>query len=284
VTGRRTHVTPPAQRPGTGTRPAPGRRRLRWSPVIVVILIIAAAVGLTVKLTSRAAPRCQSSFVPAFFPPQGWARSVSGGRFPAVLILNPASGPGTAPDPAFRTAIGRAEGAGTHVIGYIGTNYAQLPLAEAEQYVRDYRNWYGVTGLFLDQTPTTGSEQIGYYRTLAAFIRRTTPDAAVWLNPGAYPDRSYMSVGNVIMAFEGPYESYLNLRIPSWARRYPAARFAHTVYATPGADVAPAVRLSRQRNAGYVYLTDDVGSNPYSALPNYWPREQAAVAGGCAAA
>jgi hypothetical protein len=285
VTGRRTRAGGPAQ--GLAADPPaarPPRRKLRTFPVVVAVLVVVAAIGLTVKLTSHATPGCQSSFVPAFFGPQGWAGSVSDGRSPAVLILNPASGPGTAPDPGFRTAVGHAEDAGTHVIGYIGTNYAQRPLAEAERYVRDYRQWYGVTGIFLDQTPTTGSRQIGYYRSLAAFIRRTTPNATIWLNPGAYPDQSYMSVGNVVMAFEGPYASYLSLRIPAWAHRYPATRFAHTVYATTGAVMANAVRLSRQRNAGYVYLTNDVGSNPYSALPNYWPRELAAVAGGCGAA
>src|SRR6202044_149440 len=105
VTGRPTRASGPAQPPATAPSAAPPpRRRLRTFPVVVAVLVIAAAVGLTVKLTSHAAPGCQSSFVPAFFGPQGWAASVSDGRSPAVLILNPASGPGTAPDPAFRTA------------------------------------------------------------------------------------------------------------------------------------------------------------------------------------
>jgi Spherulation-specific family 4 len=258
----------------------PPRRRLRWVPVVAAVLVVVAAVGLTVRLTSRAAPPCQRSFVPAFFPPQDWAGSAAGGRAPAVLILNPASGPGPAPDADFRPAIRRATGAGTRVIGYIGTNYAQVPLAQAEEYVREYRAWYAVTGIFLDQTPTGGAGQIGYYRSLASFIRRVVPGATIWLNPGAYPDRAYMSVGNVVMAFEGPFASYEGLRIPAWARQYPAGRFAHTVYATPGQAVASAVRMSRQRNAGYLYLTDDVGSNPYAALPHYWSSEQAAVASG----
>jgi hypothetical protein len=275
---------PPA--PGTPaarhTPPAPLRRRLRWAPVLVIVLVVAAAVSLTVKLTSHASAPCQLSFVPAFFPPQDWAGSATGGRAPAVLILNPASGPGAAPDDAFRPAIRRATGSGTRVIGYIGTNYGQRPLAQAEQYVREYKQWYAVTGIFLDQTPTNGTAQLGYYRSLAGYIRRVVPGATIWLNPGVYPNRAYMSVGNVVMAFEGPFASYQNLRIPAWARHYPSHRFAHTVYATPGPAVDHAVRLARQRNAGYLYLTDDVGANPYSALPNYWAREQAAVAGGCA--
>jgi hypothetical protein len=287
VTGRRTRTRPSAQ--DSAARPpftppfTPPPRRPRGLPVLVAVVVLAAAIGLTVKLVTRGGTQhCQSSFVPAFFAPQGWSRAVSGGSVPAVLILNPASGPGTAPDPAFKAAVSQAKRAGADVIGYIGTNYAQRPLAQSEQYVRDYRNWYGVTGIFLDQTPTSGSQQIGYYRSLAREVRRATPDAAVWLNPGAYPDQSYMSVGTVVMVFEGPYESYVTSRVPGWVRQYRAARFAHTVYATPGADLASAVRLSRLRNAGYAYFTDDIGPNPYSALPSYWEREQTAVAGGCA--
>jgi Spherulation-specific family 4 len=276
-----THWRSPGRRPGPSLPPQ--RRRPRAFPLIVVLAVLAAAIGLTVKLTASATPQCQASVVPAFFPPQDWGRASTGGRSPAVLILNPASGPGPAADPVFRPAIAEARGGGTDVIGYVDTNYAQRPLAQAERDVREYRDWYGVTSIFLDQTPTEGSAQLGYYRALARYIHAATADAVIWLNPGAYPDRSYMSVGNVVMAFEGPYENYLGLRVPAWARHYRSTRFAHTVYATPGPDVTDAVRLSRSRNAGYLYVTDDVGPNPYSALPDYWPREQAAVAGGCAA-
>jgi hypothetical protein len=47
--------------------------------------------------------------------------------------------------------------------------------------------------------------------------------------------------------------------------------------------VASAVRLARDRNAGYLFLTPDTGSNPYGALPDYWPLEHAAVSGTCSA-
>jgi Spherulation-specific family 4 len=256
--------------------------RRRWALIAAAAGVVAAAVGLTVGLTSGGAAPCQRSFVPAFFAPPGWAGLTAGGRSPAVLILNPASGPGLAPDAALRPALRRATGDGIRVIGYVGTDYGQSPLAEAEKYVREYRAWYAVTGIFLDQTPNEGTGQIGYYRTLARYIRQTVPGATIWLNPGAYPDRAYMSVGDVVMAFEGPFATYQSLRIPAWARQYRSGRFAQTVYATPRASVAAAVRLSRQRNAGYLYLTDETGGNPYAGLPGYWPGEQAAVAEKCA--
>ena len=273
------------------TGPAARRRRPRSLPLVLAAVIVAAAVIATLKLTgSSAAQPCpataapQSSFVPAFFEPPDWAKAVTDGRAPAVMILNPASGPGTAPDPALQAAARRAAAAGSRVIGYIGTDYGQLPSAQARLEVLDYRNWYHVGGIFLDQTPTEGSQQLGYYRDLAGYIRQVIGGAAVWINPGAAPDRSYMSVANVVMIFEGPYASYQSLTLPAWVRHYPADRFAHTVYATPAAAVTSAVRLARDRNAGYLFVTPQAGPNPYAAVPSYWPREQAEIASSCAAA
>ena len=42
------------------------------------------------------------------------------------------------------------------MIGYVGTNYGQRPLWQSEQYIREYRQWYGVRGIFLDQSPDIG--------------------------------------------------------------------------------------------------------------------------------
>jgi hypothetical protein len=271
--------------PGEDTGGGPGqdgRRRPRTLVIVTAVLVLLAAAGLAAKLVIRPGPACQSSFVPAFFPPAGWSRATVGGDNPSVIILNPASGPGTAPNPMVREAVQDARAKGSTVVGYIGTNYAAEPIAQVEDSVREYRQWYGVKGIFLDQTPTTGVGQIGYYQTLSGFIHHLSPGAPIWLNPGVYPDERYMSVGTVIMAFEGSYQTYLASRIPKWARRYPADRFANTIFATPRPGLAKAIRLSRARNAGYVYITDDVTPDPYSALPTYWSHEEPAVADNCA--
>jgi hypothetical protein len=270
----------------------PGRRRRpRGLPVILAAVILAAALITILKLAGGrpdpAAAACPasaaalSSFVPAFFEPGDWDRAHAGGRAPAVMILNPASGPGTAPDPALQAAARRAQSAGTRIIGYIGTNYGSLPAAQARTEARDYRAWYHVGGIFLDQTPTQGSAQLGYYRDLAAYIHQTISGGVIWINPGTVPDRSYLSVASVVMIFEGSWASYQHLSLPAWVRDYPAGRFAHTIYATPDAALDPAVRLARARNAGYLFLTPDAGADPYDDLPAYWRQEQAAVAVTC---
>ena len=90
------------------------------------------------------------------------------------------------------------------------------------------------------------------------------------LNPGTYPDQRYMSIGDIVMVYENTYASYVKLRVPGWVRNYPAAKFAHAIYATSSSQLADAIGLSRQRNAGYIYVTGNSGANPYRSLPAYW--------------
>ena len=190
------------------------------------------------------------------------------------------TGAGNAPNLGLQAVVNQARAAGITVLGYTDTSYGNRPAAAAEADVQHYKAWYRVTDVFLDQA-ATGSAQLGYYRNLAAYIRRLNPGATIWLNPGSYPDQGYMSVGNVVMVFEGPYASYVHINVPSWVSHYPAARFAHTIYATPGSELTSAIRLSRSRNAGHVYITDRSGANPYGGLPGYWSREDRAATAIC---
>jgi hypothetical protein len=191
------------------------------------------------------------------------------------------TGAGTAPNPGLQAEARHAEAAGVKVIGYSATDYGQRPAAQVKADVRNYKAWYGVNGIFLDLAAESPA-QLGYYRGLADYIRQVDPGATVWFNPGTYPDQRYLSIANVVMVFEGPYASYRQQQVPSWAYHYPAAKFAHTVFATPASQLADAVSLSRSKHAGYVYVTDRAGANPYDGLPSYWSREDAATTGSCA--
>jgi len=70
--------------------------------------------------------------------------------------------------------------------------------------------------------------------------------------------------------------------VPSWARKFPAARFANTIYgAVTSSQANSAISLSRSRNAGYVFVTNLTEPNPYDALPGYWSSEVIAISSGC---
>jgi hypothetical protein len=197
------------------------------------------------------------------------------------MILDITStGAGSAPDRAYAAAVARAQAAGIKVLGYASTGYARRPAAAVAADVRHYLAWYHVTGIFLDQA-ATGAAELSYYQKLTSYIRHADPGALVMLNPGTYPDRRYMALGDVVLAYEGSYARYTRLRVPTWVDRYPADRFSHVVYATPGSRLAEALRLALRRHAGYVYVTDMAGRNPYRSLPRYWPAENAYAADMC---
>jgi hypothetical protein len=253
--------------------------------VLAVSGVLGTAAGATANPAAPAAPRCEHAFVPAYFwSGSNWMRAIDSKPAPGAMLLNVDSGPGTSPLQHFRTLVRRAHAAGITVLGYSSTVYGQRSRAAVEAEVRHYKAWYRVNGMFLDLAAATARE-LPYYRKLARYIRGVEPGSVIWLNPGAYPDRRYMSVGDVVLVFEGSYATYRHLQVPSWTDRYRRARFAQVIYATPASKLARAVRLSRLRRAGYVYVTNLQGSpNPYAALPSYWKREAAAIPVGCSSA
>lgn len=264
-------------------------RALVWRPVTAVVIaavvVLGAAAGITEELTSggTSASRCQKAFVPAYFDQSTWSQATASRPAPSAMILNPSTGmgAGTAPNPAFQSVVKRAQAEGTTILGYSSTASGLRPIAQIEADVRNYKTWYGVTGIFLDLVNGVTSE-LPYYEQLASYIRGVIPGSTVWLNPGIYPDQRYMSVGNVVMVFEGTYAQYRNDQVPSWAHAYPATRFASTIYgAASSSEADSAISLSRSRNAGYVYVTNLAGSDPYNALPSYWSSEDTDITTGC---
>jgi hypothetical protein len=271
------------------------RRSLAWVTrpvtvvVIVAILVLGVAAGITAKLTTQGTTlpgksTChpQRAFVPAFFyASEIWQQAADTKPVPTYMILDISGlGAGSSPVGHFQSIVKKEQAAGVTILGYSSTAYGARPLPQIEADVRHYKAWYGVTDMFLDEVKGIKS-QLPYYRKLANYIRGTNPGTSIWINPGNYPDPSYMSVSNVVMAFEGPYSLYHNVDVPSWVFDYSPDRFANTVYATSGSQVTSALNLSKTRNAGYVYVTDGTGGNPYSALPSYWSTEDSVITQGC---
>jgi len=268
---------------------------LRWvtRPVTVVavvaVVVLGVAVGVTARLNTKTQePRrptgChpQRTFVPAFFYASGiWQQAADTKPVPSYMILDiSGTGAGSGPVAHFQSIVKQERAAGVTILGYSSVGYTPRPASEVEADVRHYKAWYGITDIFLDEVKGIAS-QLPYYRKLASYIRTADPGSSIWINPGNYPDPSYMSVSNVVMAFEGPYTAYHNVIVPSWVFGYNPDRFANTIYATRGSQVASALSLSRSRNAGYVYVTDGTGGNPYSGLPSYWSTEDSDVTQGC---
>lgn len=241
--------------------------------------LASAAAGLILlatALSGRSPDRralCPGSLVPAYLEPEAILRLVERSTLPRLLVINPASGPGLAPDPAYREAIAAAQAGGTHVLGYVPTTWGARPAEEAEPEIDRYRDWYGVDGVFLDEA-ASGASRLSYYHALSHHARAVGADFVV-LNPGLMPAREYFAIADAIVTFEGPISAYRDRR---QTEGIDPERTAHLIY---GASREQALRaLEPSPSAGYVYLTSGTLPHPWGTVPDYFAQELAAL-GGC---
>lgn len=171
------------------------------------------------------------------------------------VVLNPASGPGEAPDPAFTEVAARLRAADVRVLGYADTDYGRRPHADVVSDLARHRDWYGTDGVFLDQV-ASGPEQFPYYRRLATAVRGTLA-----LNHGTSPHPSYARIADVLVTFEGHWTTYRRRPPQPW-RGGSGVRLCHLVYGVPaGADLAGG-------GADLYCAVPGVGDHPWGTLPH----------------
>ena len=110
---------------------------------------------------------CQNIAVPAYFyasqPTSQWNTAVSDAPLPTttarILILNPSNGPGRKFDQNYLNAVQTVHAAGSNflVFGYIYTKYGKRSMRRVEADIDKYYSWYGVDGIFVDETASAAS-------------------------------------------------------------------------------------------------------------------------------
>ena len=212
--------------------------------------------------------------VPAYFhpavAPREWLALAAAARTVRLAVVNIASGAGNLRDTAYVAAIDRLRRAGLAVAGYVDTDYGHRDRADALVEVARYRDWYGVPSVFFDRV-SSGIEHVGHYRVLAARSRELGM-RQVAFNHGTHPVRDYAEYADLLGTFEGPFPAFLQLDVPSWVHEFPADRFFHLLYDTPGRLAGTVESLAAERNVGSMYITDRGGGNPWDALPADFPR------------
>lgn len=216
--------------------------------------------------------------------PALWTQANASAPTVALLIANPDSGPGAAVDPQYTQAIAAAHAAGQTIIGYIHTSSAGRAIADVEADIDSCYSFYpAIDGVFSDETAEDPSTVASYYVPLYQYVKAKSGAHVVVLNPGTMIDESFMTAGDVVVTFEDVYANYTAgayASDPAWVATYPRWRFWHLVLsASTTADMQDAVTLSRQRNVGYVYVTDQPPATAYQELVTgaYWQAELAAV-------
>jgi hypothetical protein len=91
-----------------------------------------------------------------------------------------------------------------------------------------------------------------------------------------------MSLANILVTSEeDSLKDYkIGYQDQAWFHRYAPDRFWHIVYnIDKTADFETVLALSRQRGAGWIYITDGNSANPYLTPPAYWQLETSTIAG-----
>ena len=271
--------------------------------------VVAAVVGVGLMLSGQPASADggrQRIGVPAY-----WAPDAAGvARFDAlvdaaprvgmVVVNGPDSRAPTPFDPAVAAQIRKLYHAGITVLGYVDTGYlgrtgmVTTRVNPGSTAVADWRaqanldaaDWfalygrYGLDGIFFDQTLSgcgVDDADVDAYHAIADTLRERVPDAFVALNPGTGADECYAEVADALVVFENTYATYLAWTPPEWVTRHPTRQFWHLVHgAASVVEMRAALALSRQRHAGFVYVTDDVideTGSPWNTLASYWREE-----------
>ena len=238
-------------------------------------------------IPSVAGATSQKIAVPSYFYPDGenglWAQMEAASPPVGLAIINPFNGPGATKNEDYVNQVISSKEAGLTVLGYVHSSYADRPIGEVKTDIENHYYWYNVDGIFVDEVPTDCS-YAGYYEGLYGYIKGIGgPAATVVLNPGTRSNDCYMDVSDILLTFEDTYRVYKQIAWPpGWEAGYSADRFWHLVHGTQKIDqMKNAIILSKERHAGWVYVTPDKGGNPWDALPSgeYWTEELNAVQG-----
>ncbi|GAA4922695.1 spherulation-specific family 4 protein [Streptomyces coeruleoprunus] len=183
--------------------------------------------------------------------PAEWDALVASAPLLYGVVLNPANGAGDAPDPAFAAVAARLRAAGVRVLGYADTDYGRRPHADVVRDLLRHRDWYGTDGAFLDQAAAE-PELLDHYRRLEVAARAAGATTLV-LNHGTPPHPAYGELADLLVTFEGPWDTYRHLDLPG------AGHHCHLVYAAP-----PDARLT----APVRCAVPGDGPHPWGTLPH----------------
>ena len=213
-----------------------------------------------------------------------WAEA--GAQAVGIMIVNLDNGDDENYYASVDQAIRTTRKNGIFVLGYTYTGYGTRDPKIVQRKVDAVYQNYLVDGIFFDEVPTgcdAGnpyfSTQFLYYQQLTNHVREKSGARITVLNPGTYsPGDCWMGITNILMNWEDQglatyRDSYVDF---AWVHKYPPDRFWHIIYGMGAEQIPEALELAKQRNAGWVYFTGQVG-NPYAGPPKYWTAEAAAV-------
>jgi hypothetical protein len=261
-----------------------GARHRRWIAIRWFVISITAMVATAATVVGQTRLGVPSYQDPGSRQWTAWAKP--GPKAVGIMIVNLNNGDDETYYSSVDHAIRDARKQGILVLGYTYTGYgARDPKIVRQRINAVYRN-YLVDGMFFDEAPTDCNAanqffptQFLYYESLTNYVREKSGARITVLNPGTCsPSDCWMGITNILMNWEDQglanYQyDYVDF---AWVHKYPPDRFWHIIYGMSADQLQTALELAKQRNAGWVYLTQETG-NPYASPPQFWAAETSAV-------
>ncbi len=194
---------------------------------------------------------------------------------PIIAIVSPNNGAGSVKDPIFASGIKSLQSHGIKVLGYVLTSYGSRDPALIKAQMLNYKNWYGVNGIFFDEMSQLGTTA-GYYSNLASYGKSLNFGTTVG-NPGTTVSTNLIGIFTNLCIYESPgmpSTSNINAYSPSYAKQ----GFSYISYGDSSLPSQTQIQ-STTRYVGYIYITSLSGSNPFDGLPSYFSKEVATLAG-----
>jgi len=251
---------------------------MRYCRLIVCLLAAWITTG-SVANAADSLPKMRL-LVPAYFYPAGkgekeWERLLAAPEEAGVVaIVNPASGPGRRVDANYTKVLEQAKKSKIMPIGYVSTRYGKRKTEEVQADVDKWVRFYpGIQGIFFDEQ-ASGTEQLEQLAALYEHVRKTHKLLLVVTNPGTICNEKYLTqpVSDVACLYEG-HEHWDRFTPPPWTKNLQPDRVAALAYQVPAADMPKYLHQAQDHRLGWIYITDDKGTNPWDQLPSYWEEE-----------
>ncbi len=183
---------------------------------------------------------------------------------PIIAMVNPDSGPGTK-DGNYIAGIQKLETSGITVLGYVYTQHVDV--TEIRNDINEYKNWYGVNGIFFDAMSNTPGNET-FYKQLTSYVKYMGMNVTVG-NPGADTLPSYIgTVDNIVIHDNSGFPSVLMLG--GWHENFTKSNFSSISYGVDSINQTDVADLAR--HVQYLYVTDLNLPNPFGALPSYFDK------------
>ncbi|XP_037048558.1 spherulin-4-like [Bradysia coprophila] len=183
-------------------------------------------------------------------------------------IVNVNSGPGTLLDSNYGNAIDELHSSGIKSLGYVRTDYARQSQATVKAEIDRWKQYYSPHGIFFDEMAYDDDDQkVQYYRDIGNYAKQQSFNFTVG-NPGTRTSPRYFNTVDNIVIYESdtgiPNSDLICSQNTTGYGRNSVSVLSYNI-----ANLDANTVRNLKSCAGYIFVTDDSGSNPWDSLPKY---------------